>query len=308
MIGGRPARAIRQTVRQRIGRRSPAGLAQPDPVAAQRLDDGLAWSAAGWPRPPPRPARTPGRPAAAGCAGPTRPGSGPGSGRTRRAGSAGWRGGAPRSRRRSERGSRRPRPARPTRCPRGRTRTAPATPRRSRTRPAGRRWRPPRCSSPDCCGPGRRPGSGASSGAGAGAAVRVDHPGLDQPELGDRRRTRRPSGPARRRMAARRRHRGRTADPRPPAEPRHCDRRECPGSPARHSPGRRAADPTGTQPLPTTTTSRSTSRWASRDRRPRSRSSGRLPMVSTTAPKAGRSGAVIAAGTKPGPPRGGRPR
>ena len=46
----------------------------------------------------------------------------------------------------------------------------------------------------------------------------------------------------------------------------------------------------GRQPLPTTTTSRSTSRWLSRLTRPRSRSSGRLPIVRTTTPNLGRTG------------------
>ena len=68
-------------------------------------------------RSPSRPAHRSHRSAAAGCGGPATPDYGPGIGRTRHAGSAGWQGGRPRWRRRSERHSRRPRPARPSSIP-----------------------------------------------------------------------------------------------------------------------------------------------------------------------------------------------
>ena len=310
MIGGRPARAIRQTVRQRIGRRSPAGVAQPDPVAAQRLDDGLPGPQPAGRRPPPRPGHSAGRSAAAGCAGPARPGSGPGTGRTRRAGWAGWRGGAPRSRRRSDVVAGVPDPP-------GQLDALVGVPERLRPALGVVERGPPDGDAPSqmfiagLLRPGRRPGSGASSGA-ARSGRPGRRPAAGSARAADRRRT---AAAIRASTSSvgqtRRRRRGRTAGRRGPAALRHCGR---PGMPlvlrqrtALH-PGRQARP--ARQPLPTTTTSRSTSRWASSDAQaPVAGRPAGCPWSAPPTPKRGSlRGAVIAAGTRPAPPPGGRPR
>src|SRR4051794_38170644 len=56
-----------------------------------------------------------------------------------------------------------------------------------------------------------------------------------------------------------------------------------------------AGSPVGVQPFPTTTTSTVTSRWESSDRSARSSSSGRLPMLRTTAPTESISGRSLLA-------------
>ena len=160
----------------------------------------------------------------------------------------------------------RPTLARPDRCLHGRTRTAPASRPRTRRHRAGSRPRPPRRSSRDCCelvadAYARSPAPGRFS------AVRVDNSRLDHAEC----RIRTNCIAIRARMSSSGRQasssRKNSNSPSTRLHPRY-DRPECRGSQSAHglSP---SGKPTGCHPLPTTTTSRSTSagsaHWRDRD-------------------------------------------
>ncbi len=269
--GGCPARVIRHTVRQLIGRRRPAGSVMPEPVAAEGLGPRLAAPQAR--SADQHPAQDVGQPDRQRQVAPGQPHPVAGL----EAVELGVPGRLDRRVVHLDLPVVADVPA-PVPHPPGQLDPLVGVPEPGRPaagvverRRAAGPPRPPTPTWPGCCGPGRPPAPGGSSGA--APAARPDRPpAAGSARAGGRRRTRPPSGRARPRWAGRRRRPGRTAGRRPPGGRRRCGRRGCPGSPAGRGRGRRRA-----------------ARWAaSRCRPPRCRAAPPAGRAARSARAAGR--------------------